>query len=167
DGIGRRPLIWLKRARRVAHVTDRTEFELDERFGNAGQLDEDPLRDGRYAVQSYLEYQADKFVARFDPGSYVILTESLNRHDVGRGRGGVEAALAGCDVPTIVAGWEWDRLDPARLPREIAEHRTGCVEFLQYESRFGHDAFLIEFDAVDAAIGKTMELARKAAAARR
>lgn len=166
-GTGRRPVDGLKLARRFAHLTYRTEFELDERFGNAGQLDEDPLRDGRYAVQSYLEYQADKFVARFDPGSYVILTESLNRHDVGRGRGGVEAALAGCEVPTIVAGWDSDRLYPLRLQREIAGHLAGCVELLQYESRFGHDAFLIEFDAVDAAIGKTMELARKAAAARR
>lgn len=166
-GTGLRPVNGLKLARRVAHLTYRTEFELDERFGNAGQLDEDPLRDGRYAVQSYLEYQADKFVARFDPGSYVILTESLNRHDVGRGRGGVKTALAGCGVPTIVAGWDSDRLYPLRLQREIAEHLAGCVEFLQYESRFGHDAFLIEFDAVDSAIGKTMELARKAAAARR
>src|SRR5699024_6334823 len=155
-GTGLRPVNGLKLARRVAHLTYRTEFELDERFGNAGQLDEDPLRDGRYAVQSYLEYQADKFVARFDPGSYVSLTESLNRHDVGRGRGGVKTALAGCGVPTIVAGWDSDRLYPLGLQREIAEHLAGCVEFLQYESRFGHDAFLIEFDAVDSAIGKTM-----------
>ncbi|GAA4808069.1 homoserine O-acetyltransferase MetX [Tomitella cavernea] len=166
-GTSLRPDTGLKLARRFAHLTYRTEFELDERFANAGQMDEDPLKDGRYAVQSYLEYQADKFVGRFDPGSYVILTESLNRHDVGRDRGGVQAALAGCTVPTIVAGWDSDRLYPLRLQAEIAEHLAGCVEFLQYESRYGHDAFLIEFDAVDAAIGKTMELARKAAAARR
>ncbi len=166
-GTGHAPESGLRLARRIAHLTYRTEAELDERFRNDGQLDEDPLRDGRYAVQSYLEYQADKLVGRFDAGSYVILTESLNRHDVGRDRGGIEAALAGCEVPTIVAGWDSDRLYPIRLQREIAQHLAGCREFIEFSSPYGHDAFLIEFDAVDSAISKTMELARKAAAARR
>lgn len=164
---GRRPATGLGLARRFAHLSYRSELELDERFANEGQLDEDPLRDGRYAVQSYLEYQADKLADRFDAGTYVILTESLNRHDVGRGRGGVAAALAGCDVPTVVAGWDSDRLYPVRLQREIAEHLAGCAEFAELSSRYGHDAFLIEFDAVNGLIGRTMELARKAAAARR
>lgn len=164
---GRRPTTGLGLARRFAHLSYRSELELDERFANEGQLDEDPLRDGRYAVQSYLEYQADKLADRFDAGTYVILTESLNRHDVGRDRGGVEAALAGCEVSTVVAGWDSDRLYPVRLQREIAEHLAGCVEFAELSSRYGHDAFLIEFDAVNALIGRTMEFARKAAAARR
>lgn len=163
----RRPDTGLGLARRFAHLSYRTEFELDDRFANEGQLDEDPLRGGRYAVQSYLEYQSQKLVSRFDPGSYVILSESLNRHDMGQGRGGVEAALAGCEVPTIVAGFDSDRLYPIRLQREIAEHLAGCVDFVVLESPYGHDAFLTELDEVGALIGDTMELARKAAAARR
>lgn len=86
---GRGPDDGLKLARRIAHLTYRGELELDTRFANKAQADEDPAAGGRYAVQSYLEHQGEKLVSRFDAGSYVILTESLNSHDVGRGRGRV------------------------------------------------------------------------------
>ena len=70
---------------------------------------------GRYAVQSYLEHQGRKLLARFDAGTYVALTEALSSHDVGRDRGGVEAALRGCPVPAVVGGITSDRLYPLRL----------------------------------------------------
>src|SRR5438270_892204 len=79
-------------ARRFAHLTYRGEVELDTRFANDSQNGEDPASGGRYAVESYLEYQGDKLVNRFDAGSYVVLTDALNSHDVGRGRGGVREA---------------------------------------------------------------------------
>ncbi|BCI90845.1 hypothetical protein NIIDMKKI_60510 [Mycobacterium kansasii] len=85
---GRKPEAGLKIARRFAHLTYRGETELDNRFANRGQDGEDPADGGRYAVQSYLEHQGDKLLSRFDAGSYVALTETLNSHDVGRGRGG-------------------------------------------------------------------------------
>ena len=90
-GSGRSPDTGLQLARRFAHLTYRGEAELDTRFGNQGQDDENPLTGGRYAVQSYLEHQGAKLVRRFDAGSYVALTETLSNHDVGRGRGGVAA----------------------------------------------------------------------------
>lgn len=91
---GRTPDAGLAIARRFAHLTYRGEVELDTRFGNDAQLDEDPANGGRYAVQSYLEYQGVKLVERFDAGSYVVLTEALNSHDVGRARGGVRRRCA-------------------------------------------------------------------------
>ncbi|MER0245459.1 homoserine O-acetyltransferase, partial [Streptomyces sp. HSW2009] len=75
-------------ARRIAHVTYRSEPELAGRFAHAAQPGEDPWREGRYAVQSYLDHHAAKLARRFDAGSYVVLTEAMNGHDVGRGRGG-------------------------------------------------------------------------------
>ncbi|WP_424579957.1 homoserine O-acetyltransferase MetX, partial [Tsukamurella pulmonis] len=68
------PTAGLGIARRIAHLTYRTEIELDSRFENRPQGDEDPHADGRYAVTSYLDHQADKLVGRFDAGSYVVLT---------------------------------------------------------------------------------------------
>ena len=50
---------------------------------------ESPLRGGRYAVQSYLEHHGRKLARRFDPNSYLVLTEAMSSHDVGRGRGGL------------------------------------------------------------------------------
>ena len=83
------PVDGLGIARRIAHLTYRSAFELGERFGTVVQ------DDGRYAVASYLDHHADKLARRFDAGSYVLLTETMNSWDVGRGRGGVEAALHG------------------------------------------------------------------------
>lgn len=151
-GTGRSPDAGLELARRFAHLTYRGETELDTRFGNDGQGSgdgrEDPLAGGRYAVQSYLEYQGAKLVRRFDAGSYVALTETLSNHDVGRGRGGVAAALRSCPVPVVVGGITSDRLYPLRLQSELADLLPGCSGLNVIESIYGHDGFLIETEAV-------------------
>ncbi|GAA2050967.1 homoserine O-acetyltransferase MetX [Williamsia deligens] len=160
-GTGIAPTAGLGVARRVAHMYYRSEIELDNRFHNDFQDDENPLAGGRYAVQSYLEHQADKLAARFDPGSYVVLSEVLNNHDVGRNRGGVEAALRSCTVPCIVGGISSDRLYPLRTQAELAQLLPGCVGGLHVvQSDSGHDGFLTEIDAVADLLKRTMELAR-------
>ena len=156
---GRRPDAGLTIARRFAHLTYRGEVELDTRFANGNQGDEDPANGGRYAVQSYLEHQGDKLLARFDAGSYVVLTETLNSHDVGRGRGGVRRALRGCPVPVVVGGITSDRLYPLRLQEELAKLLPGCAELQVVDSIYGHDGFLVESEAVGDLIRKTLELA--------
>lgn len=158
---GARPEAGLGVARRIAHLTYRTEIELDSRFLNHGQGAEDPLAGGRYAVTSYLEHQADKLVHRFDAGSYVVLTEVLNHHDVGRGRGGVDAALRACHVPTVVGGIDSDRLYPLRLQEELAELLPNSAELVVVHSRDGHDGFLTEMDAVAGLLRQTLDLARR------
>lgn len=156
---GRTPEAGLRIARRFAHLTYRGEVELDTRFANDAQGDEDPLAGGRYAVQSYLEYQGNKLVARFDAGSYVVLTEALSSHDVGRGRGGVAAALRGCPVPVVVGGITSDRLYPLRLQEELANLLPGCTGLKVVESIYGHDGFLVESEAVGQLVRQTLELA--------
>ena len=156
---GRSPDAGMEIARRFAHLTYRGEAELDERFGNSAQSGEDLTAGGRYSVQSYLEYQGRKLVARFDAGTYVALTDALSSHDVGRGRGGVAAALAGCPVPTVVGGITSDRLYPLRLQQELADLLPGCDGLDVVESKFGHDGFLVETDAVGVLIRRTLELA--------
>jgi homoserine O-acetyltransferase/O-succinyltransferase len=146
-------------ARRFAHLTYRGELELDTRFSNDSQGDEDPAHGGRYAVQSYLDHQGDKLLTRFDAGSYVALTETLSSHDVGRGRGGVDAALRGCPVPAVVGGITSDRLYPLRLQEELAELLPGCDGLQVVDSLCGHDGFLVETEAVGELIRQTLELA--------
>ncbi len=159
-GSGRTPTAGLGIARRIAHLTYRTEFELDHRFENFPQGEEDPWDGGRYAVQSYLQHQADKLLARFDAGTYIVLTEAMNRHDVGRGRGGVAAALAATPVPAIVAGVDSDRLYPLRTQQELADGLAGVKELEVVHSKDGHDGFLTEADAVGKLLLETMDLAR-------
>ena len=96
---GRSPDAGLQIARRFAHLTYRGEAELDTRFANDAQGAEDPLDGGRYAVQSYLEHQGEKLTARFDAGSYVMLSDALSqsrRRPRPRRRGGCAAVLSAC-----------------------------------------------------------------------
>lgn len=160
-GTGRTPTTGIGIARRIAHLTYRTEFELDHRFENFFQEDENPWEGGRYAVESYLEHQAEKLIARFDPATYVLLTEAMNRHDVGRNRGGVEAALRATQVPCVVGGVDSDRLYPLRTQQELADLLPGCRGLEIVHSKDGHDGFLTEATAVATLLDETMELARR------
>ncbi|MFC0446706.1 homoserine O-acetyltransferase MetX [Rhodococcus jostii] len=159
-GTGRIPRTGLGIARRIAHLTYRSESELDSRFANSPQDSEDPWRGGRYAVESYLQHQADKLVGRFDPGTYVLLSEAMNRHDVGRGRGGIAAALATITAPVIVGGVDSDRLYPIRLQEDLADDIPTCDGLRVLNSRDGHDGFLTEAAAVAKLLSETMQLAR-------
>ncbi|MET9210930.1 MULTISPECIES: homoserine O-acetyltransferase MetX [unclassified Nocardia] len=160
-GTGRAPMTGMGLARRIAHLTYRTEGELDHRFTNRPQGDEDPWTGGRYAVQSYLEHQAEKLCQRFDPATYVLLSEAMNRHDIGRGRGGVAAALAATTVPVVVGGVDSDRLYPLHTQAELAEGLPGCAGLEIVHSRDGHDGFLTEAAAVSKLLTETMRLARE------
>jgi homoserine O-acetyltransferase len=164
-GTGRRPDAGLGLARRIAHLSYRTADELEARFGRESQHTEDALRDGRFQVQSYLDHHATKLVRRFDAGSYVVLTEAMNRHDVGRGRGGVAAALASVRAPVVVAGIDTDRLYPLQLQRELAAGLPNADELAVISSPVGHDGFLIEVDAVAALVRRTLALGGEAPSA--
>jgi homoserine O-acetyltransferase len=156
---GEGPTDGLGIARRIAHLTYRSEAELEARFGAEAQDGENPLRDGRFAVQSYLDHHADKLAWRFDAGSYVALTDAMSTWDLGRGRGGVDAALASIRTPLVVAGIDSDRLYPVHQQHRIAR-APGAVGGLRViASPFGHDGFLVERDAVFALVSETLELA--------
>ncbi|QJY47266.1 homoserine O-acetyltransferase MetX [Pseudonocardia broussonetiae] len=154
---GQGPHLGLGVARRIAHLSYRSGFELAERFGRDAQADEDPWHGGRYAVESYLDHHAAKLVRRFDAGSYVRLTEMMNAHDVGRDRGGVAAGLARVTARTIVGGISSDRLYPPAQQEELAEGIPGSGPARIIESPYGHDGFLIEADAVGALVGELLE----------
>lgn len=136
-------------ARRLGHITYRCEPELDARFGRAGQAGEDPLSGGRYAVESYLDHQAAKLAARFDANSYLALSRAMDHHDVGRGRGGIAAALAGVTAEVTVAGVDSDRLYPLRLQEQLAALLPGQPPVQVITSAAGHDGFLVEADQID------------------
>ena len=149
---GRGPVAGLGIARQIAHTTYRSALELGLRFGRRAQDDEQPLGGGgRFAVQSYLDHHAGKLVNRFDPGSYVVLTEAILTHDVGRGRGGVDAALSRVTAKALVVAVDSDRLylpgESAQITAAIPGAQLGTVR-----SEYGHDGFLVEVDQVGALV---------------
>lgn len=146
---GQGPHVGLGIARRVAQVTYRSGNEINLRFGRTPQHGENPIGgDGRYAIESYLDHHADKLVSRFDANSYLVLTEAMNSHDVGRGRGGVAAALARVTARTVVAAVDSDRLYPVELSAQVAAGIPGAEPLRVLHSPYGHDGFLIEAEEV-------------------
>jgi homoserine O-acetyltransferase len=145
---GARPVDGLALARGLGQYSYRTALELEERFGRRAQAEEDPFKGGRYAVESYLQYHGDKLVARFDPNSYIVLSEAMNHHDVGRGRGGIEQALARVRAEVTVAGIASDRLYPLELQQELGRLLPGAPRVTVVESTFGHDGFLLETEQI-------------------
>lgn len=148
-GTGASPAEGMGQARRIAHLTYRGELEMDERFGSEPQAGENPLgpmrrADQRFAVESYLDLHAERLKKRFDAGSYVVLTDALNRHDVGRGRGGMNAALGTSRVPTMVVGVDTDILYPLHQQEHLSRNLGDFIGMAKITSPTGHDGFLIE-----------------------
>ena len=146
DGGG--PHRGLALARRMALLNYRSPTELNDRFERSWQSGLSPLGGGGvFAVESYLGFHGNKFTRRFDANSYLVLTEAMNSHDIGRDRGGVAAALGRATARALVIGIDSDRLFPVAGQRILARHLPGNIDGDQpvvLESPFGHDAFLIE-----------------------
>lgn len=145
-------------ARRIAHITYRSEAEFSHRFGRAAQGTEEPFgsalpdRRGRYQVESYLDHQADKLVRRFDANSYVILTEALMSHDVARDRGSLSDSLGGATAEFFIAAVDSDRLYWPVQSHELASALPGSVAVHTIASPIGHDAFLTEIAQLEPAL---------------
>lgn len=135
-------------ARRIAHITYRSELELHERFDRRVQ-DEPAGPEGRprYTVESYLDHHGGKLARRFDANSYAVLSEAMNSHDLGRDRGGMSAALQAFTGRLVVAPVDSDRLYPPRLSHEVVAARPG-TQLRTISSAVGHDGFLTEVDQV-------------------
>jgi homoserine O-acetyltransferase len=150
DGDG--PHRGLALARRISFQNFRTPHELNERFDRSSQSEISPLgRGGRFAVASYLDFHGNKFTRRFDANSYVTLVEAMNSHDLGRGRGSVDAVLKSITTRTLIVGIDSDRFFPLPGQQRIARHLPGNIDGnvpAILESDFGHDAFLIESEFI-------------------
>ncbi|MEX2572414.1 MAG: homoserine O-acetyltransferase [Gemmatimonadota bacterium] len=130
----------LEIARMVAMMTYRTAGEFEQRFGRTHNPD------GSFAVESYLSRHGEKLRDRFDLHSYLTLLDTMDDHDVGEGRGGVEAALAPVGDRLIGVGITGDLL--YREEDVLAWTRPARAEYQQIKSIHGHDAFLLEPDQV-------------------
>ncbi|KAH9109352.1 hypothetical protein LEN26_001586 [Aphanomyces euteiches] len=130
-------------ARQIAMISYRTHRVYDEKFGRERQPD-DPEK---FTVESYLHHQGEKFLTRFDANSYIAVTKMMDTHDIGRDRGGLEAACRELKMPVLIAGIDSDVIYPLTEQQQLHDlipHSSFCV----IESPHGHDGFLLEQDAV-------------------
>jgi homoserine O-acetyltransferase len=143
----------LSTARMVAQVTFRSDNVFTERFGRQIVGADNALKsiDQKFEVERYLEYHGDKLVRRFDANSYLVIGKAMDLHDIGRGRGGLEAAMARITVPTLTLGIHSDMLYPAYQQiqiRDLLVARGVPAEYIEIDSPHGHDSFLIDLDQV-------------------
>jgi homoserine O-acetyltransferase len=147
------PNAGLSVARQIGMFSYRTPLGYDKKFGRALTDESGPSYGSRapWQVKSYLEYQGKKFLDRFDPVTYVKLTEQMDSHDVSRGRGTMEEVLSHVEIPVCVLGIDSDVLYPLQEQEEIANGLpNGELKIIHSDA--GHDGFLLEQDQVAAHI---------------
>jgi homoserine O-acetyltransferase len=109
-----------------------------------------------YASDNYQRYQGLKLVNRFNVLCYYRLSQSMDSHDVGRNRDGVENALKRITAKTLVIGIHSDVLYPIS-EQEYLQKTIRGAELLNIASEFGHDGFLLEYEKIEPALKKFIE----------
>ena len=141
------PAAGLSTARMIAMISYRSFASFQDRFGRTRAEGVDGMADPLFNVESYLRYQGEKLVERFDANCYVHLTWLMDSHDVARGRGDYVAVLKQIQQPTLVVGIDSDVLYPLDEQQELADHLPNA-ELAVLEASHGHDAFLIELETL-------------------
>lgn len=133
-------------ARMIAMNSYRSPADFQAKFGRRQQNGAT-----QFEVESYLQYQGQKIVDRFDAASYVRLTQAMDTHDVARNRNNYREILGAVRLPVLVAGIDSDILYPPAEQKELA-NLLPLGSYAEINSRHGHDAFLIEFDQLNSII---------------
>ena len=168
--------IAIHESQRLALTADKSFYDNDEKAGQDGmraargiglltyrtyeaykltQSDND-YRIDDFRAASYIRYQGEKLVNRFHAHCYWFLTKCLDTHNLGRKRDGLEKALQGIAVPTKVIGIATDRLVPNAEQKFISKHIPNA-EYIEIDSEFGHDGFLIEGEKIGEIIKSSLK----------
>ena len=140
----------LEVARQLGMISYRTPMGYQGKFSRALQTADSPDYGSKahWKVKSYLEYQGRKFLDRFDPVTYVKMTEQMDSHDLARGRTQrLEDILQAIDIPALVMGIDSDVLYPLFEQEFLAQHMPHG-ELKVIHSDDGHDGFLLEQEQV-------------------
>jgi homoserine O-acetyltransferase len=136
-------------ARMMAHITYLSEESMRTKFGRRFQDSPEPRFgfDVDFEVESYLHYQGESFLKRFDANSYLYLTRVMDYFDPFEDMEGAAARLEDMRTRFLVlsfdSDWRFDTAHSREMVRVLAAHRVP-VTFREIRSPFGHDSFLLE-----------------------
>ena len=157
---GARPVAGLANARRLAHITYLSQASMDDKFGREKR--EEWLHQGHdfhaqvqrdfktyFQIESYLEYQGQKFVRRFDANSYLHITRALDGYDAGETFGSLAAAVRHIQCKVLMVSlsgdWLFTRSQAGQFVRAcLSEGRD--ISYCHLNAPAGHDAFLTHID---------------------
>lgn len=143
---GQQPAEGLSVARMMAHITYLSDAGLEAKFGRKrrNRIAEEHF-DVEFEVESYLRYQGQAFVSRFDANTYLYLTKALDRFDL-HGPDSLDDTLSVVSAPGLVVGFTSDWLYPPQGNREVVESllRLGKnATYAELAMNAGHDSFLL------------------------
>jgi len=146
---GRRPVTGLRLARMLGHITYLSDDQMAEKFGRKRRAGSGRYGFGvEFEIESYLNYQGDKFAEWFDADTYLRMTKALDYFDpASECKGNLQAALARAKAKFLVVSFSTDwRFSPERS-REIVDalvHNGQDVAYAEIKSVHGHDSFLMQ-----------------------
>jgi homoserine O-acetyltransferase len=140
-------------ARMLAHITYLSDESMRQKFGRRlrsnGTLRFD--LDKEFSVETYLDYQGEQFVNRFDANSYLYISKAIDYFDITRDYGSLDNAMARVQAKTLVIAFSSDWLYPPANTESIVYALTRQQKDVSYcciESDYGHDAFLLETEVM-------------------
>jgi homoserine O-acetyltransferase len=153
---GDQPRYGLALARMLAHITYLSETSIEMKFGrrlqNGDEFAYDLQAETEFEIESYLHHQGKRFVERFDANSYLVLTKSMDYFDLAGSYDGLANALGKSDARFLLQSYSTDWLFPTSKSKELvaALIESGRhVTFIELDSPFGHDSFLLEVDQLE------------------
>lgn len=136
-------------ARMLGHITYQSDEAMDSKFGRA--LQEDKIKYGfqtEFQVESYLSYQGEVFVDRFDANTYLLMTRALDYFDPAKEYdNNLSSALQNVSCRFLIVSFTSDWRFPPQRSREIIKALLDCdkdVTYAEIDAPHGHDAFLLK-----------------------
>ena len=170
NGSGSGPEKGLAIARMVGHITYLSELLLDVKFGrrlqSANRLSYNFASE--FAIESYLDHKGSAFTKRFDANSYLYITKAMDYFDITRSYGPLKEAFARAAARFLFVSYSTDWLFPTAQTREMVRALLSNgrpVSFIDIESPYGHDAFLVEEEKLTRIISGFLSGVDKEAAA--
>lgn len=151
------PKFGLKIARQIGHLTYLSRDSIEEKFGREKVEEQKNNETNDFKIESYLDYQGEKFIDRFDPNSYLYITDAMHRYDLSKGYSNdieaVENFNGLANIISIDSDWHFT-VDESEYLSNVFEEAGNFVIHDVIKSKYGHDAFLIETDK----LGRKIEL---------
>ena len=153
-------------ARMIGHITYLSDKSMHQKFARRLQ---DKVEYGYdfmtdFQVESYLRYQGDSFVKRFDANSYLYITKAMDYFDLSAGYGSLAKVFSGVKSKFLVISFSTDWLFPSYQSKEIVSAlRRNNIDaiYTEIKSDYGHDAFLLESEQLGRSICNFLEHGKK------
>lgn len=159
----KRPEHGLAVARMIGHITYLSAEIMEKKFGRKPQRNPLPsdIFPIFFSVESYLQYQGESFVKRFDPNSYLYITKALDMFDWFQNIDNMEEAIQKIKSKFLVISFESDWLYPPEQSKQMVKllkRANKSVTYMNLKTSYGHDSFLIPNNELSTVLNSFLDL---------